>query len=109
MISKKGGRKVKYEFELKRATKRYIENNKLEEVKNGINVRIYTLVVELLLKNEDIKTNILMYTLNNAFSPEDIVKFRKKFFKEIIGDTDEKDFGIDQILKIQKHLGINTI
>lgn len=109
MISKKGGRKVKYEFELKRATKRYIENNKLEEVKNGINVRIYTLVVELLLKNEDIKTNILMYTLNNAFSLEDIVKFRKKFFKEIIGDTDEKDFGIDQILKIQKHLGINTI
>ena len=100
---------MKYEFELKRATKRYIENNKLEEVKNGINVRIYTLVVELLLKNEDIKTNILMYTLNNAFSLEDIVKFRKKFFKEIIGDTDEKDFGIDQILKIQKHLGINTI
>lgn len=100
---------MKYEFELKRATKRYIENNKLEEIKNGINVRVYTLVVELLLKNEDIKTNILMYTLNNAFSQEEIIKFRKKFFKEIISETDEKDFGIDQILKIQKHLGINTM
>lgn len=100
---------MKYEFELKNVTKRYIKNNKLEESKIGINVRIYTMVVELLLKNEDIKTNILMYTLNNAFSPDEIMKFRKKFFKEIIGETDEKDFGIDQILKIQKHLGINTI
>ena len=100
---------MKYESELRNVTKRYIKNNKLEESKIGINVRIYTMVVELLLKNEDIKTNILMYTLNNAFSPDEIMKFRKKFFKEIIGETDEKDFGIDQILKIQKHLGINTI
>ena len=100
---------MKYKFELKNVTKRYIKNNKLEESKIGINVRIYTMVVELLLKNEDIKTNILMYTLNNAFSPDEIMKFRKKFFKEIIGETDKKDFGIDQILKIQKHLGINTI
>ena len=100
---------MKMSLNLKNVTKRYIKNNKLEESKIGINVRIYTMVVELLLKNEDIKTNILMYTLNNAFSPDEIMKFRKKFFKEIIGETDEKDFGIDQILKIQKHLGINTI
>lgn len=100
---------MKYEFELKNVTKRYIKNNKLEESKVGIDTKVYTVIVNLLLKDENTRMNTMIYTLNNLFAPEDIVKYRKKFLREIIGETDEKDFGIDQILKIQKHLGINTI
>ena len=99
---------MKYEFELKNVTKRYIKNNKLEESKVGIDTKVYTIIVNLLLKDENTRMNTMIYTLNNLFAPEDIVKYRKKFLREIIGETEEKEFSVDQIIKMKKYLGINT-